>query len=310
MRPHSLSVPGRRFAASAAVVLASVVAAPQAFAQSAGSCPPGAWFCADVDPPAGSAQPGKGPAQADDKKGASASDEKGSEVAVPPSQGGTTIIVNTAPPPHPPPPPARRAPPPAPRAVVVSPPPRYEPPPPPRRRVIRSEWGFNMHLLGALMETKKQQAASESGMGGLGFSLRARPTGHFALDLGLDFIGGKDFQGYQRSEVPFTVNAMIFVNPRSKVQLYFLGGLGWSTARVQVPGEDIAKYSYFGVQSGVGLEFRVAKHVALNLDILGFIRGRTDDKAATQPEFIDPDTGKRTNTSGGGLARGGMTIYW
>jgi hypothetical protein len=243
----------------------------------------------------------------------------GSQVTVPQGGGGTTIIVNTAPAPTPaptpapapppPPPPVRRAPPPPPPKPLVVPP-RYEPSPPVAPR-YRTEWGFNTHIEGAMMGSKNRAGRSdEAGMGGLGFALRVRPTRHFALDLGLDFVSGKDYQGYTRSEVPFTVNAVLFANPRDKTQLYFLAGLGWSTAHVAMPNDTTTQYNYFGLQTGVGVEFRVARHVGLNIDAIGFVRGRTDDKAATNPEFVDPTTGKQTNTSGGGLLRGGLTVYW
>jgi len=154
-----------------------------------------------------------------------------------------------------------------------------------------------------------------------GFALRARPTGYFALDFGLDVVGGRDYHGRRRTEVPLTVNALVFVNPRDRAQFYMLGGLGWSSARVEVPyevrganysesGSTIDRYGYFGVQLGAGFEFRVAKKTALNVDLIGFVRGRTDQAAAYNPEFTDPATGRRTNTSGGGLLRGGLTFYW
>jgi len=68
-------------------------------------------------------------------------------------------------------------------------------------------------------------------------------------------------------------------------------------------------YSYFGVQGGVGIEFRLARHFALNLALLGFVRGRTDADAQYHPEFVD-GSGRSTNTSGGGLFQGGMTFYF
>jgi len=43
--------------------------------------------------------------------------------------------------------------------------------------------------------------------------------------------------------------------------------------------------------------------------VRGFIRGRTDDMAATQPEFTAAD-GRTTNTSGGALFTGGLTFYF
>jgi hypothetical protein len=69
-------------------------------------------------------------------------------------------------------------------------------------------------------------------------------------------------------------------------------------------------YSYFGAQLGLGTEVRVSRRIAIGGDVVGFIRGRTDDKASYAPEFVDPNTGRATNTSGGGLVRVGATFYW
>ena len=68
------------------------------------------------------------------------------------------------------------------------------------------------------------------------------------------------------------------------------------------------EYDYFGGHGGIGLEFRLSRRVALNIDALGFIRNRTDDDP--RPEFVDPETGRTTNTSGGGMFRGGISFYW
>jgi hypothetical protein len=159
-------------------------------------------------------------------------------------------------------------------------------------------------------------------MGGLGLSLRYRPVPAFAIDLGLDVVGGIDYNGNKRTEVPLSLSGMLFVNPRSKVQFYFMGGLNVSHAQVEratiltssdpdQPGiatlTDV-EYDYFGGHGGIGLEFRLSRRVALNIDALGFIRNRTDD--GLEPEFVDPDTGRTTNTSGGGMFRGGLSFYW
>jgi hypothetical protein len=296
---------------SLVVLLAASSAPSLALAQ---GCPPGSWFCADVTVPGPAKGESKPEAVADDK--AAPKDEKkaasdgGQTIQVQPGNGGTTVIVNTAPPakeeakPAPPPPPPPR--------VVPPPPPRYEPvPPPPPPRKPRSEWGFNLRLEGVAMGGKDSRGRSQdAGMGGIGFSLRARPVPFFAVDFGLDFLGGKDYQGFRRSEVPFTVNALFFVNPKSKAQFYFLGGVGWSGATVEIDATRTDHYSYFGAQGGIGLEYRASRSIAFNVDLLGFIRGRTDEQSKYQPEFVDPSTGRTTNTSGGGLLRGGMTIYW
>jgi opacity protein-like surface antigen len=197
---------------------------------------------------------------------------------------------------------------------------RTEPPKAPRRR-WRREWGFNLHLQGVMMGNGPQRHP-DSGMGGLGFSFRYRPIPHFAFDAGLDFLSGTDYVGNERRETALLLNAMVFFNPRSKLQVYTLGGIGFSGANVQrehdvvsedgtvLPGGFEDEYSYFGAQLGLGLEWRVSRKVALNGDIIGFIRGRTDDKARFEPEFTDPETGRVTNTSGGGLGRIGITFYW
>ena len=48
--------------------------------------------------------------------------------------------------------------------------------------------------------------------------------------------------------------------------------------------------------------------VALDMDVVGFLRKRTDD--GKTPEFVDPATGRTTNTSAGAVFRGGLTFYW
>lgn len=273
-----------------AAVLATIpsLAWAQDRAANTGDCPNGAWFCADEAPAEKAAPKTDESAEPDEE-----------EVAAPVE---------------------KKAPPPPPTVVVQRPVPRYEPPPSSLHRRQRSEWGFNMHLLGALMGDRGDKS-QDSGMGGVGFALRARPTGYFALDFGLDVVGGRDYHGRRRTEVPLSINALVFVNPRDRAQFYMLAGLGWSSARVEVPyeyrgtnstitGSTVDRYGYFGGQLGAGFEFRVAKKTALNVDLIGFVRGRTDQAAALNPEFTDPATGRRSNTSGGGLLRGGLTFYW
>jgi hypothetical protein len=117
------------------------------------------------------------------------------------------------------------------------------------------------------------------------------------------------------------LNGIVYVNPRSRLQFYFMGGVSWSSATVTsvspdprlAPAPDgngySTEYTYFGGQGGIGLELRLSRKFALNIDALGFIRKRTDDNQR-QPEYVDTNTGKTTNTSGGGLFRGGMTFWW
>lgn len=202
----------------------------------------------------------------------------------------------------------------------------YQPPPPtvvvqpreappayyyvPRRPIPKREFGLNLHVGGLMMGNGRDDNAGMV-MGGLG--LRFRPIPYAAIEADLDFAGGRDYNGYRRRETAFTVNGLVFLNPKSVTQVYLLGGFGWSGAKAtddrQGFDETEYKYGYFGVQGGVGLEFRLSRLVALNVDVRGMVRGRIDDNRRDYPEFVS-SSGKTTNTSGAGLLTGGLTFYW
>jgi opacity protein-like surface antigen len=295
---------------AAATLLAAAPAHAQDTSGASSNCPPGSWFCADAEKPA--AQPRKPARQA-------ATDDDELE-PLPPADAPRAA------PPAPPPPPAppvryRPAAPPPPVVVYEQTPPPPPPPPyyyyyrPRPRPMAQTEWGINLRAEGALQGNGSQ---STQPMEGVGIGLRFRPAPAFALEAAFDFLGGRDYYNDPRHETEFTVNAMVFVNPRSRVQLYLLAGLGGAWANVQntpnaygsywSTGE--ANYTYFGGQAGVGLEFRIAKHFAMNFDARAFLRSRTDSASATSPEYVDPNTGQTTNTSDGCLLTGGMTFYF
>jgi hypothetical protein len=213
--------------------------------------------------------------------------------------------------------PALPALPPAPAPPVIAYGPSEEPspvapPPAPAvdtaRRRGGTEWGGQLRLEAMGMGN---QAAKGAGMGGFGLSLRPRPTPHFAIDCGIDFLGGIDFRGYSRDEVAFLVNPMVFLNPQDKVQVYLLGGVGFSWAHLDNPDGAPIRYSYVGIDAGTGLEWRFSRHMAFGGDLVLFVRGRTDPEASRQPEFVERKyPGRTTNASGGALLRTGLTFYW
>jgi hypothetical protein len=260
------------------------------------NCPPGSWFCADTaqQPAAAAGQPVQ---QLQPLPGTQAQGQPASPYT---QQPPPPVVVYQPPPP-----------------VVVYQPTREAPPPPvyyyhprdvfPRR----SEWGLNLHAEGAIFGGG---ASHSAGMGGVGLGLRYKPIPAFGIETDLDFDAGRDYYGYRRNETAFTVNGLLFLNPRSKAQVYLLAGFGWAAAHAvdDTLGYDRASYNYgyFGGQAGLGLEFRVAKHLALNVDFRGFLRGRIDDNAQYQPEYVDPTTGRTTNTSAGAIVNGGMTFYF
>lgn len=241
-------------------------------------CPPGGWFCEDL--------PGLG----SDDDWAEPLDE-----------------IEPAPPPRRPrarPAPRRRPPPPPPGRVRAYP---GEPPPPRPRKHAPPQLGLQFRFQSALMDARR---SPEAKMIGMGLSLRPRPTPSFALDIGFDALTGTDYNGDPRSEGALSFSPMVFLNPKDKAQVYLLAGFGFAGATVDLPDGNIAHYSYAGVHGGVGLEVRLSPTVALDFDLLGFVRGRVDDEAARTPEFVDWETGRVTNTSGGGLARMGVAFYW
>ncbi len=248
-------------------------------------CAPGSWFCGETQPPANG---GKGDLQPLPPGDAKPAESK-------PSSPPPPVVVYQPPP----------------STVVVQP---REAPPAyyyvPRQAQPRKEWGLNLHVGGLMMG---KGVDGNAGMGLAGLGLRFRPLPAAALEADLDFAGGRDYNGFRRSETALSFNGLVFVNPKNKTQLYFLAGFGWSGAKAvdDRAGYDQTEYhyGYFGVQTGIGVEFRLSKVVALNFDLRGFMRGRVDDNRRNYPEFVDGN-GRSTNTSGGGLLQGGLTFYW
>lgn len=264
--------------------IACAVALPlaaTAHADDTKDCAPGSWFCGETAPPPAGANKDLQPL---------------------PTEGAGKATT-------PPPPIVIYQPPPT--TVIVQP---REAPPAyyyvPRHAPPKKEWGLNLHVGGLILGKGRDD---DAGMAMVGLGLRFRPIPSFAVEADLDFAGGRDYNGYRRKETAFGFNGLVFVNPKSKTQLYFLAGFGWqgATAVDDRSGYDQTEYhyGYFGGQAGVGLEFRLSKVVALNFDFRGFVRGRIDDHRHDRPEFVDSN-GRTTNTSGGGLFQGGLTFYW
>jgi hypothetical protein len=192
--------------------------------------------------------------------------------------------------------------------------PRLEPAKPRHRRGFR-EWGVNLHAVVGLMGNDDAMAHGAD-MNGLGAALRFRPIPHIAIEGSLELVWGTDYNGFDRFEDALLVNGLFYANPRSAVQLYGIAGFGVGNAYLDSrtsQGEQLLRdetYRYFGGQLGIGLEGRVTRHLALNADLIGFLRARTDRRADLNPEFTDPVSGRTTNTSSGGLLRLGATFYW
>jgi hypothetical protein len=179
----------------------------------------------------------------------------------------------------------------------------------------KREWGINVHLQGAMIA--KREDVSTAGMAGLGGAIRYRPTRSVAFEGALDVFGGKDYAGRGRNEAAFSVGGYLFLARQSRTQPYLTGGLGWAAATVRgtpyfidasvTSSSGSREYSYFGGYVGIGAEHRLNRALALNIDVRGFVRSRTD-KDGTY-EFVSSD-GRATNTSGGLLLNIGASMYF
>lgn len=223
-----------------------------------------------------------------------------------------------APPPSPPPAPAASSPasaPPPPsddsEDAPVAPAPEpwiYEPPPPAPRFAAppRFELGVGLRGDGGVIDRRGRRGPSLA-LGGVGASVRPRWHDRFALDLAFDFITGTDYNGFERSEDVVSLQPMFFFGRRGRARGYLTGGLHLSRATVD-RGFDQVVYHYAGGDFGAGVEIRTSFHTAIDLDGLLFIRTRTDSSGP--PEFVDPATGRTTDTSGGALLRITFLVYF
>jgi hypothetical protein len=198
----------------------------------------------------------------------------------------------------------------------------FEPRPPARRHPRRHHhvlhpWAFDAHVFGALLGEGRDPNKDVS-MGGLGVGLRYRLLPEFAIEGDVELGFGTDYNGDDRQESALLLHAIGTFNPRSVLRLYVLGGFGLSTAHVTTSSADSSplwpsrdeRYGYFGVDLGAGLEVGLSSRTAIHTEVIGFVRDRTDGGRHSQPEFVDPDTGRATNSSGGGLLRFGAVFYW
>lgn len=296
------------FALLTGAALLGSTSAPAQTTQPPASCPPGSWFCTGAEP---AAPPAPGPAL-------NPSAGLGGKLAPLPNPD---LAVTPPPPPSSPPPsvPPGEVPPPAPPPGPYVAVPAFPPPPYPLEYPYRMgprvthAWGLDAHVEAAAFGKGTNGSAAMAG-GGIGIRFRPRP--YFAIEGDLDFLGGTDYQGDRRQETALTINGLVFVNPQSRVQAYLVGGVGFSGAHVDCnapsltcPAGTSVDYDYVGAEVGGGVEFRLTGSLALDLDLRGFIRTRTDAWAVVEPEFVD-SAGRTTNTSGGGLLTGGLAFFF
>lgn len=168
-----------------------------------------------------------------------------------------------------------------------------------------SPWSINLRAEGILLSGRNAEAV---GLGGIGASVRYEFNPIATLDLGFDSFLGKDYDARDRAETSLSGSVILYLNPERPIRTYGIFGIHYDVARVDLGGYE-QTWTYLGGQAGLGLDLRVDRRVALDFDLIGFMRGRTDARAAREPEFSDAN-GRQTNTSGGALFRAGVVLRW
>lgn len=203
-------------------------------------------------------------------------------------------------------------------APVYQPAPAYQPPPPPQPAAPPRE---RFRRVG-LFATGGGILADQVSMGGLSGGLVIRPARHFGIRLGIGGYGGEDYNGATRTEVPFTNDFLVYFNPRSVFQVYFLAGFHVSAAvaettiRTTGPLGGVRydtieqRYNHIGGQTGLGAELRLGRAFALTFDARVFLREQVRDDVVEFREVLADGTVRETNTSAGALLQGGAVIYF
>ena len=151
------------------------------------------------------------------------------------------------------------------------------------------------------------------GLGGGGLGLRYRAFPHLGFEAGVDLLGGRDYNDDERVEVAGTAGALLYMNPRSRTQVYLSGGMLADYAHAtdaQKLTPVALSYAHVGGYGGLGLEMFATRRLAFHVDARGFVRQRVGGDAARSAEFTEPGTGRTTNTSGGLIGTAGMLLYF
>jgi hypothetical protein len=293
------------------LVVAAALAMPSlALAQVDTRCRPDDLLCADVD---------VGPIEGHLRIGPGDAPPPPPVVVEPPP-----VVVVTPPPPPPPPPPIQ------PPVVVIQqtpPPPPIQPvvvvaPQPREPQVVQVQTVRQRRVVYDLvpdfdigLRLDASALFADRSMGGLNAALRIRPERHVAIDVGSGFWYGSDFNNRERWEMPVQADLLVFFNPEHMFQVYGLigGGMTFGSGYTYTnPGSLTMRQTdlmYAGGEIGLGLELRLSRFFALNLDVRGFLRQRVGGSGV---EFWQRSGNliQTTDTSMGMYGTLGMTFYF
>lgn len=187
--------------------------------------------------------------------------------------------------------------PPAGQPYQPPPPPAYAPPPPsygygvpPSYRALRPTWRsqFGLGLRG--MASWNVNNLVDFGQGGIGGELLFRAHPRLTLELAAQWQRNTDqsvvLLGYDRVDVPLTAGLRVHLgNPFWLVSPYLVGVVGADYARAYVDTSVGTLYErawLFEGGGGGGLELRLGRHMAMNLDLRAIARLRSNKDARVQ----------------------------
>lgn len=166
----------------------------------------------------------------------------------------------------------------------------------------RRRYGMKLTVVGSGWE--------DSALGGIGVAFRWRPRSRVALDIGLQFVGGRDDYDLDRSELPVFANALFYLNPDSFAQFFVSAGLsvnfvrreGYESTRGRFVDTDSTS---LGVSGGAGVEIAFAEMTAFTAELQGLARARLDES----PSFGVTTEEERDLRTGVLLAIGGILYF-
>lgn len=147
-------------------------------------------------------------------------------------------------------------------------------------------------------------------MAGPGLGLLFLPLHHIGLELAVDSGFGRDALDAERRELAVSGALLAFFDTHDLVQVLLSTGLFHSWAHVEPPASHDRRYRYFGAFLGLGAELTFHPLTSAFLRLEGFMRGRVDEGASNDPEFVQQSSGETSNSSAGALLRIGAARYF
>jgi len=147
-------------------------------------------------------------------------------------------------------------------------------------------------------------------MAGPGVGLVYLPLDFIGVEFALDSAFGRDALDAKRRELAVSAALLAFFETHELAQIYLSTGLFHSWAEVEPPESYDRHYRYFGAFLGLGTELTFHPLYSAFLRLDGFIRGRVDQGAGSDPEFFHRTTGETSNSSAGMLLRVGAARYF